>query len=376
MLGSLAAGPALVHAQSADESAPPADLQEQATGPGPPEWVGEFAPPDPIPGGWDWIRTASQEWIKGEIVLMRDFDLEFDSDEFGIVKLDWADVVEIRSERLYTLVLQDMQTSHTGTFAIRGDRVTVNVGDGIETFDRTQLLAITPSGHVEINLWTARASVGFSFRSGNTDQTEITGDMRLGREGKNTRAGIQYTGAYGSLDDEKNTNNHRGQGRFDYFLTRDFFLTPAAFEVFSDEFQNVSYRLTPTTGAGYYLIRRPAVEWQAGLGVGYQHVRIDSAVPGDSKTADNGAIVFRTLLDADLNSRTDLTLEYQLQLITPDTDLSNHHAVATLEIELTSVIDLDLKFIWDRIEGPEKDSGGKEPDSNDYRITAGLAIEY
>jgi hypothetical protein len=77
----------------------------------------------------------------------------------------------------------------------------------------------------------------------------------------------------------------------------------ARFEVFTDEFQNVSYRLPPTAGLGYYLVRRPAIDWQVRLMGGYQHTRFDSATPGDSKNSDNGAVIFATSLDADLNSR-------------------------------------------------------------------------
>lgn len=94
-----------------------------------------------------------------------------------------------------------------------------------------------------------RASAGFSYRSGHTDQSDITGRMKLGREGRNTRIGVEYNGAYGSIDNEKNTNNHRGRATFDYFVTHDFFLTPAVFEVFSDEFQNSPIGSRPLPGS-------------------------------------------------------------------------------------------------------------------------------
>ncbi len=43
---------------------------------------------------------------------------------------------------------------------------------------------------------------------------------------------------------------------------------------------------------------------------------------------------------------------------------------------LTSAIDLDLIFVWDRLEEPEKDSNQETPDSDDIRISVGLAIEF
>jgi putative salt-induced outer membrane protein YdiY len=341
-----------------------------------PRWAGSWEPPKPNVGGWDWVRLKSDEWVKGEILLLRDFDLHFDSDEFGVVEFDWEDVAEILTERVYIFVLQDLRTSYVGTMVMRDERVSVRVGGKIETFDRSQLLAITPSADREFNLWNGRITVGLGLREGNTEQSEITGRASLAREGTNTRLGIEYNGVYGSFDKVKNTNNHRGQTTYDYFLTRDLFLTPGDFEAFTDEFQNISYRLTPTVGAGYFLVRRPALDWEVRLTVGYQHTRIDSAEMGESKTSENAAIVFSTTADAELTSSVDLILEYQLQFISPDTGRTNHHSVTTLEVELTSVIDLDVSFVWDRIESPETESDGDTPKTDDFRLSVGLAIEF
>jgi putative salt-induced outer membrane protein YdiY len=353
-----------------------AETPTSDSSPAQPRWAGSWDPPNPNADGWDWVRLKSDEWVKGEILLLRDFDLNFDSDEFGIVKFDWEDVAEILTERVYIFVLQDLRTSYVGTMAMRDGRVSVQVGGRIETFDRSQLLAITPSAEREFNLWNGRISVGAGFRSGNTEQSEFTGRANLAREGTNTRLGIEYNGEYGSLDKVKNTNNHRAQTTFDYFLTRDLFLTPGDFEAFTDEFQNISYRLTPTVGAGYFLVRHPQIDWEVRLTMGYQHTRIDSARAGESKTSENAATVFSTTIDSELTSSVDLILEYQLQFITPDTGRTNHHAVSTLEVELTSVIDLDVSFIWDRIENPEKESDGDSPKTDDFRLTVGLAIEF
>ena len=73
MLGFVLTSPALVRAQS---SYVPPDVKTNDDGPGKPEWSGAFIPPDPIPGGWDWVRMSSGEWIKGEIVLTSAIDLD------------------------------------------------------------------------------------------------------------------------------------------------------------------------------------------------------------------------------------------------------------------------------------------------------------
>ena len=144
-----------------------------------------------------------------------------------------------------------MQKTFTGTATMHGDRVSVNVEGELHTFDRRELLAIVQSNDRELNLWSARGALGLAYRSGNTDQSDTTGRIRLGREARTTRLGFEYSGAYGSIDSAKNTNDHRGRSTLDYFLSRDLFLTPLGVEVFSDEIQNIPYRLTPAAGHGH-----------------------------------------------------------------------------------------------------------------------------
>lgn len=369
------AAPAM--AEMAEEEEAAATAETAASDPAPrPEWGHGWKPSVPNPAGWDWLLMSSGEWLKGEIVLMRDFDLQFESDEFDVVTVDWQDVEAMYTQHVYTYLLHDARTAYTGTMAMHDGRILVNDGDVILSLDRDELLSITPSSEREINLWSARISVGLSARSGNTDQADLTGRASFAREGPRTQLGLDYTGAYGILEGDTNTNNHRGNATFDVLLGRDLFVTPASFEVFSDEFQNISYRLTPGAGLGYYLVRHPDIEWQVRAGAGYQRTRFNSAFAGEDSAADDAAVLIGTFLDADITSRVDLILEYKLQLIVTDLGATNHHAQTTLELELTSFIDLDVSFIWDRIEDPSQETSGAAPKSDDFRLSVGLAIEY
>jgi hypothetical protein len=200
--------------------------------------------------------------------------------------------------------------------------------------------------------------------------------VAIRREAEATRFSLDYNGAYGSLNNLKNTNTHRANTALDYYLTRRLILTAAAFEGFTDEFQNIKYRLTPNVSIGYYLFRRPAIDWILSVGPGYQHVKFESVRPGEDDTTNNAAVIFKSEFDAELTSRLDLLLNYQLQFIAPDTEATNHHGEGTLSVELTSAIDLDFSLVWDHIEKPERDSDGDRPDTDDFRTTIGLAIDY
>ncbi len=49
----------------------------------------EWHPQSEFAGKFDWIQMTSGEWVKGKIIVMYDGDLEFDSDEFDTLILDW-----------------------------------------------------------------------------------------------------------------------------------------------------------------------------------------------------------------------------------------------------------------------------------------------
>ena len=67
---------------------------------------------------FDWIRLKSDEWLKGEILSLRDGTFEFDSDELEELEMDWADVAEVRSAKVHTLLLEGRR-SHTGNLPSR-----------------------------------------------------------------------------------------------------------------------------------------------------------------------------------------------------------------------------------------------------------------
>ena len=60
---------------------------------------------------WAWVTLDTGEKLKGEIRVMYEEELEFDSDHFGIIKIDWDDIQEIRTARPQ-MVRTNERTSH------------------------------------------------------------------------------------------------------------------------------------------------------------------------------------------------------------------------------------------------------------------------
>ena len=65
----------------------------------------------PADDKFDWIQLESDEWLKGEIITLYNFVLEFDSDELGVLKIDWDDVRRLRSAGHISLQVENRDVS-------------------------------------------------------------------------------------------------------------------------------------------------------------------------------------------------------------------------------------------------------------------------
>ena len=46
------------------------------------------------------------------------------------------------------------------------------------------------------------------------------------------------------------------------------------------------------------------------------------------------------------------------------------------EVELTSLLDFDFTFVWDRIQNPRPDSNQEIPLQDDYRMIFSLGLDF
>lgn len=320
----------------------------------------------------EWIRLKSGEWLKGEISAMRDDELEFESAELDTQTFDWEDVAQVHSPRPNTYVF-DGRDSAKGTAVIRDDVVIVDTGEAVERFPRNTLIAIVPGG--EANYWTGKGSVGLTARAGNTNQWELTINGWVRRESLNNRLRLDYNGSLGEIEGETNINTGRLTAKYDIYVTRRIYVTPVSFEYFQDELQNIDYRLTPGVGLGYHLFTRKRIDWDVELGGSYQRTVSISAPEGEDQATNIGVVRFSSYAETEITKRIDFDLRYTLQIGVTDIDDSTHNALAVLSVELTKLLDLDVSFTWDRLQGPRPDENGVFPEQDDFRLSIGLGIE-
>jgi putative salt-induced outer membrane protein YdiY len=326
---------------------------------------------------FDWVQTTSGEWLKGELKEMYSGSLSFDSDEFDLQSIDWDDVEQFHGtgEKRISIDGPDEPEIYIGELTVTKDKVIIETADGKKEFPRSKLIAITQGATSEWDNWSAKISIGLNFTRGNSTQTDYTSKLNVKRLTPDTRFVVDYLGNISENSNAQTVNNHRLNTFFDMFLAKEYFFRPVFAEFFKDKFQNIDYRATIGIGGGYHIIDTPKTTWDVSGGPGYRRTRYISVAPGDSQNVDTPALVFGTFYDTALTKTVDFNANYNASIVNQASGTYTHHAIATFEIELTSILDFDVSFVWDRTQDPQVRSDGTTPKQDDFQLLLTLGVD-
>lgn len=339
-----------------------------------PAMAQSWNPPAPDPKAKDWVRLTSGEWLRGEVKLMRDLKVSFDSEELDLLELDWEDISVVRSPLSHTYVFKGGDYV-TGPALIQEGVLAVRVGEKSLEYPRESILSIIEGQPRELDYWSLKASLGAVARAGNTDQSDVNAYVLLRRDATRSRFNVDYRGNFGKLDGRQNINNHNASLNLTLFIYQNLTLTPVDLEFFSDEFQNIDSRYTIAVGLGYYIFRKSEIEWNASLGFGYQATNFISVQAGEPDEESNTTLIPSTNFEADVTSDVEFTFEYGAQIgLTPGSN-TFQHILSRLSTEITDILDMDVAIEWDHNENPTPSAEGVVPKQDDYRISFGLGID-
>jgi hypothetical protein len=323
----------------------------------------------------DWVQLKSGEWLRGRIIAMQDFRLEFYSDELKKLTIKWRNVKYIKTSAPYKLRFED-QTRAVGAIEITPEEVHVITDYDDQTFDRKKLLTIASGKETESSLWSYNITVSVNLRRGNTDQTDFTAKIGTKRQTEFSRVTIDYLGNFTEVRESETVNNHRLNGAYNVFFGRHLFLSPIIAEMYRDPFQNIDRRVYVGAGLGYWLIKNIYTEWDIGGGPAYQSTTFDSVQPGQSLEENTLALILSTRFNSRLNSKVNLEGFYTATLGDESTGNYTHHSMFTVKTELKDELYLDLSFAWDRTRQPVENADGLVPEQDDFKILVGIRYDY
>jgi hypothetical protein len=254
----------------------------------------------------------------------------------------------------------------------------LRVVEGRQTreFRRADLLSIVEGGGSELDYWSGKFGLGLAVLSGNTDQADVNTTAFLRRDGTTTRFDVNYASNVGELDGVESVNNHLGSARLDAFLSRRVFVTPIGVQLYSDRFQNIELRTSVATGAGYYFIRRKALEWFVLAGAGYLSTLYRSVAAGEDIEDKSASVIPATSVEWDVAKDVDFDFDYSVTVDVPDTERRYHHMVVLFTIENLRFVDLTTSVTWDRTAKPKPREDGSVPKRDDLRTSFGIAIDF
>ncbi|MDH3893305.1 MAG: DUF481 domain-containing protein [Chromatiales bacterium] len=348
-------------------TAPPAFAQEGAKAWTPP-------PPAEMPDKFDWVQVPSGEWLGGEVKVMYEGKLEFDSDEVGIVKIDWEDIVEMRSARVLE-VRPEIGESATGKVFIKDQKVSI-IGDTTVVFDQGEVLAMTAGIPRERNFWSGEVSGSANYQSGNTDKETFNARMFAQRRTVEQAMIFEYIGNYDETENTETENNHRLTGDWARYITNRWFWTPVTAEYFKDKFQNIEHRTTLGTGIGYEIIDTSETTWRVSGGPAYTKTWFEEVPAGESDSEDSFALQGKTRLDHELTDDIDVWWDYRLLWANEDTGGYTHRMELGTSYEIIGDLDIRLSWIWDYISEPAEIDDGEKPDESDTQLLIGIGYSF
>ncbi len=323
---------------------------------------------------FDWIRLKTDEWLKGEILSLREENFEFNSAEFDKLELEWKKIAEVRSSKSHKILLTNRK-SYSGKIRV-DDSNLFFVGDPVRRIDRSRLLAIVPGESGDRARWSGEVSAGGTIRGGNTDESDINFTLFVRRETAATRWDTKYTLDFSESRGVETANSHRIESGLDLFVTKRLYFTVPGVTYYKDRFQNIEQRISPFLAIGYDLLDRTDLTWEVSAGPAYETTEFVSVQPGEEKTKKYGAIFFGTDFEWDITKIVEVEVDYEIVVPVRETAEYNSRLEATLSIELKKRFELDISLIWDRNNGTTTTASGVTPGTDDFRTVISLSIEF
>jgi len=330
---------------------------------------------------YDWIQLSSGEWLKGELISLYSFTVEFDSDELGLLKIDWDDIKQIRSARPMSMRIEKDGDDHETT-TVRGklqllDNTAVIVdGEKVSSYQRFQIISIAKGSDKESDLWVGKVSLGTNIKKGNSDTTDANFKANAQRRTANSRFVIDLVANFSETQNIETSNNQKLFSYYDSFLSRKFFWRTYSAEYQRDPFRNIDSQYSLGTAFGYDLIRNSKTEWEISGGVGALYKRFVSVSAGEDIDNVSPFLGIGTKFDTELTSWMDYLIDIKLRAVDEDSGSYTLYLLTTLSSDITGDLDLDISFVWDRIADPQPAADLTVPEKDDIQLIVSVSYEF
>ena len=333
-----------------------------------------------VPTKFDWLLVHKGELLGGDIIAMYDERVEFDSDEVGVHKVKMKDIKELRTKDIMQLRFLD-GTIIEGHLVIDEEHVYTMELPAV-TYPRENILSITPSEKSGDSLWTGNLSLGFNFKSGNTESVDFYGNADVRYLVTTGRFNFTYRAMYEQVNNSDSgssvvtEDNHRFTAQYDYFYSHQLYFTLPSYDLLLDELKNIKYQTSLGVAVGYEVIDITGLDINVYAGPSAQHTEFVNVEAGADDKVFSPALAFGLDFEYDITSDLEYFLVYDAKVVNKESGRFIQRFETGFDIEIVDDFDLELMTIIDNTAEPIADENGVQPKATDVVFTVGIEYEF
>ena len=217
----------------------------------------------------DEIHLKNGDRISGKIVRMEGEKLVVKTNYAGEISLAWGQVASVKADEKIKVVLVDGTALEGQTVEIEDGKMKLKT-EKVEaplSFDLGDVKAVNPKPKPAVRI-TARANVGITKESGNTDTDSLRLDGSfVGRTDK-SRFGVGGEINREKSDDVDTVRNWLTYANYDYFISQKWYWYVSTL-LENDEFADLDLRSTIGTGMGYQVFETETLNLSLSAGPAY-----------------------------------------------------------------------------------------------------------
>ena len=325
--------------------------------------------------GYDWIKLKHGDWLKGHIRSFYDDEVEFETKEFGIHHFKITKIAQIKSFDAMQVNI-DNTAIFKGIIRYNAPTITIISGKNSYKFDKSMIIAITTAKEQERYKWAGDIALNIDVRRGNSDQADYSLKLFLQRRTTKNRFSFDYLGRYSEAKDIATAKDSRYNVRYDYFITKKFFITPIFGEFYENHFQNIDAQMTLGSGFGYSIYNHPTLKWDISAGPAYLLTKYQQEVQNIGKRQDGVAFEITSKYEYKINKITKLIFDYKFTFMKKDLGSYKHHTITKLENDIIKDrIFIDISFIWDYLANPQA-TQEQNLQKSDYQTLVGGGVKF
>lgn len=238
----------------------------------------------------DEVRMKNGDVIKGTVVKKETDKLIFNTSYAGDLQIQWSEIESLVTDQPLYVVLSD-GTKMKGPLVETqpGDaRITLKqTEDALEETDfdlmKTRYINPTPDLTGEGIRWSGNINAGGTLTQGNTDTKLLRFDAETIARTLNNRLTVGGVFNRAQSDGSDYQFNSRGYGKYDRFLTKQWYLYGNA-TLENDRFRDLRLRSTFGGGSGYQVFETPDLNLSFEGGLNYikedYYMAADEGYPG------------------------------------------------------------------------------------------------